>query len=195
VTFTVVRPTAKITPRTASPHVVGNILFFGNAAPPQDGIVFSNAISVPINFSGSTVWVQIATKPDKSLLDNRGINHKWTENGDPPYGDFPIPYNALQEGGGTNYADSPSVEPESDGRVYVAESANQGFEMWMMFKPSGGICVPLRAVNWSWSATARNIAGTWTLQSGATNSVNPTDFDTITFPTWNSAVGDGHYTP
>jgi hypothetical protein len=60
--------------------------------------------------------------------------------------------------------------------------------MWMMFKPDGGQWVPLRAVNWSWSGSATNNAGTWTLESGSTHSVNPSSFDTTTYPQWNSNV-------
>jgi hypothetical protein len=83
-------------------------------------------------------------------------------------------------------------------QIFVAES----FEMWFMFRPSGGQWVPLKAVNWSWSGSATNNAGTfatdnsgpWTLESG-TNSVNPPDFEAHSYPVWNSNITNETYIP
>jgi len=59
--------------------------------------------------------------------------------------------------------------------------------MWLMFQPSNGIPVPIRAINWSWGGTATNYMGTWSLEVG-TNTINPPDFPTLTFPQWNSNI-------
>jgi hypothetical protein len=74
-------------------------------------------------------------------------------------------------------------------------TVSNSFEMWLLFKPDEGQWVPLRAVNWSWSGSATNIGGTWILESGATNSFNPQDFDTKTYPQWNSNVTNYIYQP
>jgi len=84
-------------------------------------------------------------------------------------------------------ADIPNMGVSSN---YLQVTASDNMKMWLLFKPDGSnsIFVPLRAVNWSWSGAATNNAGIWTLESGATNSVNPPDFDTTTFPQWNGNV-------
>ena len=66
----------------------------------------------------------------------------------------------------------------------------------MMFVPDGGVAVPLKAVNWWWSGSASNsnpIIG-WVLVNG-TNSVNPTNFDVESFPSWESLATNYQWIP
>ncbi len=60
------------------------------------------------------------------------------------------------------------------------------FTLTLIFKPSGGIWVPLGQLPWSWSGTAVYAAGAWTLQSG-TQSVGSYSTST-TFPSWTHNV-------
>jgi uncharacterized Zn-binding protein involved in type VI secretion len=191
-TFNVLRPTAKVTPSTTSVNVIGNLLIFGQIinGVPTDGITFSNTITIPAGFSGSNFWIQVISSTVRNLQDT-STNHVLTQNGASPYGDTPIPYAAF-DNTGTNPVDSPNLPLPSG---YVRGVASGNFEMWMMFQPTNGIPVPLRAVNWSWSGSATNNAGTWLLESGATNSVNPTDFDTETYPLWNSDARNKQWIP
>jgi hypothetical protein len=191
-TFNVLRPTAKISPWTTSVNVNSTLgyeaLVFDTST--DDGITFSNTMTIPNGFSGSNIWVQVIFSRIRQLQDTNLIWHVETENGSSPYGDTPIPYQGFE---GPNLpADSPNLPLPPSG--YVRGSAANSFEMWMMFQPPGGIWVPLRAVNWSWSSSATNSPNGWGLESG-TNSVNPTDFDTQTYPLWNSDVRNRQYIP
>jgi hypothetical protein len=194
VDFTVTRPNAQIMPCTSSVNINGSKLIFANG--PTNGITFSNTISgVPTNIAFTTVWAQVVTSSRRTRTDTNGAVHVLTHtnltstNVKPPYLDA-APYPVYV---GTNCVDSPGMTLM--GIPFVGTSVTDHFEMWMMFQPSGGICVPLRAVNWYWSGSATNIAGTWTLQAGATNSVNLNDFPTTAFPAWNGPFLPGTYVP
>jgi hypothetical protein len=194
-TFNVLRPTAKISPWTTSVNVYGNLLVFLDLTMPN-GITFSNTISIPANFPGSVEWIQVCNYRVRQCLDTNLVWHREIENGLSPYGDTPIPYTAGLRSG-TNPVDSPR-QPLPYGGYLLCDATNT-FTMWMMFKPTNGIPVPLRAVNWFWSGSATNdvsqIGGNdWQLESG-TNSVNPNDFDTQTYPIWNSDIHNRQWVP
>jgi hypothetical protein len=171
--FNVLRPTAKISPWTTSVRVHANLLSFDSST--MNGITFSNTIAIPTNFPGSIEWVQVDFNPVTELQDTNSTWHILTNYVSGPYLDTTYPYQTFS---GTNAVDSPALPLPSQ---YVRGVASDVFEMWMMFKPNGGQWVPLRAVNWSWSGSATNGPSGWSLQSG-TNSINPTDFDTQTYP-------------
>jgi hypothetical protein len=191
-TFNVLRPAAKISPWTTSVNVNSTMgyvgLVFDTAT--DDGITFSNTMTIPAGFSGSNLWIQVCCYRVRQLQDTNLIWHIETENGPSPYGDTPIPYRAFFDG---IPIDSPNL-PLPSGFTYVRGGAANNFEMWMMFQPTGGIMVPLRAVNWSWSGSATNGPSGWGLESG-TNSVNLTDFDTETYPMSNSDIQNRQWIP
>jgi hypothetical protein len=176
-TFNVKRPTASITTSTGS-VVVGTgwgdtELSFG-VDPSHHGIDFSRSITIPSGFSGSTEWIQLATPLRRRQL-NSGTWERWEGSGL----DTQYPYPELSTG---VTADSPGEHMTSD---LLQDTADDSFEMWLMFKPTGtgSIWVPLRKVSWSWSGAASRSGSTWTLNSSS-HSTNPSDADSTTHPTW-----------
>jgi hypothetical protein len=150
------------------------------------GIIFSNTFSFANSFScsGTVEWTQVDNNPVEKFCDTNSVWHLSIENGSGPYLDTTNPYAQFFQG---NPVDTPGTQLPN-GNEYKQGICSDIFEMWMMFHPSGGIAVPLRAVNWSWGGTATNFMGIyWNLQTG-TNSINPTDFPTESFPSWNSNV-------
>ena len=116
------------------------------------------------------------------------------QTGEGPYLDTTYPYIKTNEDG---LVDTSGLELPN-GNEYVQGQQSDIFEMWMMFQPSNGIPVPLRAVNWFWSGSATNVifgggpAVDWSLESG-TNSVNPQGSDTEIFPVWNSNLTNAQW--
>jgi hypothetical protein len=195
--FNVLRPIAKIIPQTTSVKVqfkagVTSLIFAGSTN--SDGIIFPYSNNVPVNFSGLIEWVQVDTSPVSELEDTNLANHVFTEEKSGPYLDTTYPY--MQ----TNFGypvDSPNIKLSSLTGKYTTAIESDTMEMWLLFQPTNGIPVPLRAVNWYWSGTAtNNPSGTdgWGLESG-TNTVNPADFDTETYPVWNDNVINGTWIP
>jgi hypothetical protein len=189
-------PSASITTATTSVTVDTNLHRLRFAVGTNNGITFSNTISgVPTNFASSLVWAQVVTSSTRNVTESNGTVHVLMHtnslgtNCPPPYLDA-LPYTAYV---GNSPVDSPSMALL--GPPYVGVAAYDQFEMWMMFQPSGGICVPLRAVNWFWSGSATNSGGGWTFQSSPTNSVNPTDYPTTVFPSWNCPFKNYLYVP
>jgi hypothetical protein len=150
-------------------------------------MTFYNTISIPADFSGTRLWVQVGTSRVRQLQDANLAWHVDTQLGPPPYGDTPIPYVVI----GTTPVDSPGL-PLPGG--YVRGKAANTFEMWMMFQPPNGQWVPLRAVNWSWSGVATNGPTGWGVESG-TNSVDPPDSETEDYPIWKSEIRNREWIP
>lgn len=190
VNFNVVKPAAKIDAKTLTVIFTtlgsGGLLKFGG--PFGQGITFSNTLTVPASFSGASVWSQVcASAPVFTLTDTSGVTHTTVQNGSSPFGDLPSPYGIFN---GVNPFDSPDISVDSS---FVGVSASGSYEMFMMFQPSGGCPVPLRAVTWSWSGAFTKSSGVWSGTS--TNSIDPPDYPTTSFPTWNSSVKDYHWNP
>jgi hypothetical protein len=76
--------------------------------------------------------------------------------------------------------DSPQVA--SNGPMVWHEGSDV-VQMWLMYRPDGGERVPLRVVDWSWSSEASKGSSGWELINPS-NSVNPTDSPTETYPSW-----------
>ena len=86
--------------------------------------------------------------------------------------------------------DSPGHVLISDLNVFVYN--HDQFECYLMFKPSGGIPVPLRVTNWEWKGKAL-FNGTTGLWTGLTPFVNPQGSvagNTLTFPNWTNNVAN-----
>lgn len=188
--FNMFRPQAKVTTQTTSVNVNSSrgylALVFADSS--ARGITFYHTINT-FGFSGSILWAQVVSSPVYQLQDTSSTWHLVTPNGPAPYGDDPIPYQGFY---GPDPYDAPNLGLPSSG--YMRAGASSSFEMWMMFQPPGGIWVPLRVVNWSWSGSATNGPSGWGLQSG-NNSPNPTDFDTETYPVWNSHFSNSQWIP
>jgi hypothetical protein len=174
--FNVVAPTAQISTYTTSVGIfpLGSYdwLLFDSFSGP--GIIFSNSIVIPPNFSGSVQWVQIDFNPILNIIDTNSVSHTNSQSTFGPYLDTTYPYHTTNASGFP--VDTPGDELPN-GNEYTQVQGSDTFEMWMMFQPTNGIPVPLRAVNWSWSGAATNYLGGWFLKSGS-NSTNPSDFPT-----------------
>jgi hypothetical protein len=195
--FNMFRPQARITPQTPVPVTVANsavgpLLIFGYPGT-ANGIIFSNSITCPTNFSGSVAWVQVCLSTVFSAEDTNSITYNYVVPTPGPYLDTSIPYNNYV---GTNPVDGPFIPLGST--FYQQESRSDSFEMWMLFRPNNAAGtsypVPLRAVYWSWSGTATNSLNGWGLQSG-TNTPNPSDFDIEEYPSWSNNVTNGVFMP
>jgi len=186
--FQMYRPQGKISPFTTAvdvndcrrPYLA---LVFGTCE--GDGITFSNSISIPPGFSGSVEWMQVASSLAYSLQD-AATTYVFTPtlNSD-PYGDTTVPWITFDSDGAGNPVDSPN---QRLGSQFIRATGSGSFQMWMMFRPNlPGEWVPLRAVNWYWNGSATNGPGGWSLESvSGDHSVNPTDFETETYPLWKS---------
>jgi hypothetical protein len=190
--FNMYRPRAAITTQTRSVFVgPGPILAFGLTNTNQEGIVFTATISVPTGFSGSNEWVQIVTdqRATRQNATNLTYDHYSGSGLDTlfPYGSAP-PSNPLRT------ADSPDFGLQN-GYLEFNALVNE-YEMWLLFRPDGlkTHFVPLRAVNWSWSGSATNTATGWSLENGtASNSVNPSDFETEIYPRWTNNITNQYF--
>ena len=186
------RPNGKISASTTRVTVISNLLWFCDLDV-ADGIIFSNTLAIPTNFSGSTNWAQVLFSINVVFQGANSTNYVRHQNGADPYGDYPIPYGEFLEG--THIpADSPAEVLPNSG--YVRCERSDSFRMWMMFEPPGGIWVPLRAVDWRWHGIATNGPSGWGLASSPDDhTVNPPDFPTENYPLWNSDVHSYHYVP
>jgi hypothetical protein len=188
-TFKVVKPMVSVTTHTASVNAdnfIGLLGFYDDSTY-GPGITFSNAITIPSGFSGSNEWVQIVLNPYRAQQDTNNVWWVYTENGAAPYLDTSYPYTNVAA---NVAADTPS-SPLLNGYREIA--ITNSFEMWLMFKPTGGQWVPLRTVSWNFSGTATNSGTSWFLTSGNW-STNPPDADAgTTYPQWNSNVKNAAY--
>ena len=139
--FNMWRPKATISPVTTSVNIYQDytLAFRDNS---NEGIIFSNTVTYPTNFSGSIKWIQTCSSIGLSLQDAT-TNHVRTQLGWAPYGDTPIPYEFITNG--IPY-DSPFL---SLPYPYLGAQASGSFQMTMMFvPPEAGVWVPLRVVSW-----------------------------------------------
>lgn len=193
VTLNVKRPTARLTTKTGTVGLgITEISENGDTAFSlhygeifgTPGISFSATATLPNNFSGDIIWVQVVNsrrtrtpeEGSQQVLEGVGLD---TE--------FP-----LGEPNTGEESDSPQ-QPVIPFCSYKSVSAVDSFTTWLMFKPKGiagvSIYVPLRKVDWSWSGTGtRNgsrcsASTTWTL-APPSNTKNPSSEYTTDFPQW-----------
>jgi hypothetical protein len=187
-TFNVARPTvtiATVTGSVAIDNAYGQpTLHYGIDSFGQTGISFSNAITMPTgsynygNTNYAIEWVQAGIYYSEQEETNDG-SFTWYSN--TPFTNnvldtfYPYPPDSLS---------SASDSPHSRGlNNYIAVSRSDSYEMYLMFKPSGGQWVPLKTVNWNWGGVGTNAIGVWSLSSH-TNSTNLSDADAGTYPIW-----------
>jgi hypothetical protein len=177
-TFNCVAPGASITATTSSvnvglsslPYFGSNALYF-NSNSGTAGISFSQTVTVPGGFSGITEWLQFvessATRHSSGGAQNRNL----------PGGclDTTYPYSTS-----ASTRDSPAQQLNSP---YDSYTRADTFTMFLMFQPTGGIFVPIRLVNWSWSGAASLSGGTWVGANRSWTS-NPGDAAPSWNPTW-----------
>ncbi|MEI7937507.1 MAG: hypothetical protein WCK27_12530 [Verrucomicrobiota bacterium] len=180
------KPRASISTQTTSVSVVGSRLMFAESLA-VEGIVFTPSIQTG-GFGGTGSWQQVDSSPIRVIQDASGTNHTLVQPAPGPWLDWdprsPVPDEIPMQPPSACAKDSPFIEGRSsDIRIEAADT----FTMWLMYRPPGGMRVPLRAVNWSWWGFATNGPSGWALGNG-TNSINPTDYSTETYPSWKSKV-------
>jgi hypothetical protein len=179
-TFNVKRPTATVTTSTGTIAVRSEgtacVLRFGN--PTTHGIDFSSSLQLPQGFSGAAQWVQIVTV-NRSFKDTSNNCWQFSATGL----DTTYPYDSA-----SSTEDSPGSILESD---QTTQNVSDSFQMWLMFRPPGGIWIPLRVVSWGWSASARQDGSGcsgWTIVSSSKTAVSVSD--TTEHPRWSLAITD-----
>lgn len=185
--FNMFRPQAKFTTQTTSVNVDTNenVLEFAIPYPVEQGITFLYTIT--ITCSCSIKWVQVIESSERNLQDANFTWHQWTFDGPAPHLDA-VPYTACNLAG--DPVDSPAMSLPSD---CLQANASDSFKMWLMFQPNGGIPVPLKVVEWSWSGSAINGPNGWELQTGVPG--NPSVSETEHYPQWNSYKSQAQYEP
>jgi len=80
------------------------------------------------------------------------------------------------------FCDAPSVPLPTNSVAFATEDVS--FSTYLMFRPSGGIWVPLRLIRWELNDSAtHNADQTWTA-TGSANIINGGDGDSFIFPHW-----------
>jgi len=113
--------------------------------------------------------------PDGSLGTGVTKNYTWDVNGKGASGDRPgAPY-------------SPSVvSRDIGGTNWYSATMQFAFTTYMMYKPAGGIWVPLMMLSWNANVTVSNTSGAWTIIPNTTVPAPSTPTKTDTPPTWPS---------
>ena len=204
-TLRVFRPTAEVTTSHdqvrindsyyQSNTVPYNWLHFGQPYVGEPGITVSRTVTIPSGFlpaddiwffnSQGTEWIQLASVSRYF----RRSGDAWFMHACNDYLDYgPFDSGLHTE---TNYYDSPAqgLLPD-DKEVRVV---NESFKLWLMFKPAGAdsIFIPLKQVNWGWSAATTRPQGGWSTATLDSSAVAPISVnDTTTYPEWSQTVND-----
>ena len=137
----------------------------------------------------------------------------WVAPGPGLDGSFPYPFGYADSGGqdgtlvtggytwdvsvlghSTDVTKHAFVQPDVDsgGTQWTYAYASDSFNTWLMYRPPGGIWVPLQMLTWSWGADA-NINplppapnGTWTAENGSFVPGSPTP--TEAYPAWTTVI-------
>ena len=195
-TFNVKRLVVSVTTTTGSTTIYTveqhQELVFGSIPFSVEGIrFFRNSFQLPTGYSGDTYWLQTINYTSKrTLSDGQTVQ---TASG---IGlDDLFPYSSFDPNSGST-ADSPGFclrvcgDAPSISKLEVQISA----EMWLMFKPKNlpngeeSIYVPLKKVNWNWSAIATRGSDFLFTLTNSSNTQNPIAEDTTNFPIWSIIV-------
>jgi hypothetical protein len=166
----------------------GNELHFGSNASP--GIRWNAEVTTPNGGAGEIAFTQ-RIKTLRRFTLNDGTKQKLTS------GDEFI----LDDGLGIQYDGTTSIgsndtkthsRNDTPGNILTQNdmktSADDNFELYLMYRPTGGIWVTLRKLEWHWKGSAsKDVAGNWTLDSGSTSaSVDPGSSDSTELPEWDN---------
>jgi hypothetical protein len=193
VTFNVQRPTAQISIATGATNIgvdsqtgLTELRFGDPDATP--GLTFTQTVSIPSGFNGSTQWVQVFTKKSVSVTDPdahvSGFNYSGLDD------KYPYPLDA----GATSANHKATDVPGGPIAGYVAASVDFEATMWLMFRPTAGtnpIWVPLRQVSWVWTANATYDGANWTINSHS-DPTSLSDSNSTTHPTWTTNATTGN---
>jgi hypothetical protein len=100
-------------------------------------------------------------------------NYTWDVSSQGESGDMPTaPY------------DPPAVSGDMGGTNWYTATMQDAFTTWVMYKPAGGVWVPLQSLSWSTNITVSDTTGPWSVSSGSTVTTPPKGTDTPNPPTW-----------
>ncbi len=168
--FNVKKPTAKLEVTSmGSVQVLGDRLIFGGSVFP--GISFMGREMNTFGYYGRWDYIQVGHQLFRYQNASDGAWARSEGNG--LDGGYPNP----------NVQDAPYTElPTGISKV----TASGNFTMYLAFKPSGGIYVPIRKINWDWSGAATNNSGAWS--GGGVAHSDPTDAPAPTTLVWSNSV-------
>ena len=154
------------------------------------------AVTVPAPFSGGQCDFAQLVEPD---LEEYHGNTSNPINNDPNNGliglDGALPYSTGGYGSGWTppatggNGDSPQLVANGNRNNDTQLSANETFTTWIIYKPAGGVWVPLQKYSWTWSEQLTwsgnqwNITAAFPMTAGA--GPNYTPQDTTDPPQWN----------
>jgi hypothetical protein len=179
-TFKVKRPKFTLATATESVNIIeeNGMPFLYFATETNQGIMFQNtaAVQFPTSYTGTTQWVQIVNNSLRRIDFPSGppsVDNQTGLDGCYPY---------ARRNSGRAF-DSPK-----QGLAGIVVNVNDDFSMWLMFKPNtpDAAWVPIKKVDWSWTAQAILSSGQWTYTES--HSMNPAFFDTVSFPEWTRVV-------
>ena len=142
--------------------------------------------------SSAGFWVvQIITSKNLNGIKTDGSSHTNTPIvnalDNPNY-----PTKNLGDGNGTVFSDAPSYNGFPTN--YSQISAFTSFRTVLMFLPdeSDFIPVPIKEIDWNWSATISFTNGQWTLTS-SNAAITANNLDTLVFPAWMNVVTNRYF--
>jgi hypothetical protein len=164
-------------------------LHFGENIGTNNGVSFSQTNSpAPGGFTGQFRYVQTASV---AITNSPSYNPVSVTSPAGTNIDTTFPYDYPDAGGVTAY-DSPA-DPyiDSTNQTTTEKFHATMYLYWQAYSTNSvvngdkTVYVPLRGVNWSWSATATNTSGTWTLVPGSVNyPTNLNDFPVTNEVQW-----------
>ena len=197
-TFNVIRPASSLITVTGTVgldtnYFQGFALHYGNRSPGTPGIHFGGTVLVtntqPSAPQYTLEWVQKVNFSYGTLQVNAGT---WLVAAATNVLDTLYPYPSKNNGELTEDSPGQPLNPND----YLAVNITNAFTMWLLATPDGGIPIPLRSVDWSWSgAGILTTNGSWQLAS-ATNRGFPPGLPTIAYPQWgNNLTNVNQYHP
>jgi len=182
------------------PKVTGNGQTYGLYQDPstsyEAGMTWHDvAVSVPTPFSGGQCDFGQLITPDREEYHGNTSN---PINNDPKNGliglDGALPYSTGGYGSGWTppatggNGDSPQLIANGNPNNDTQLSASDTFTTWIMYKPTGGVWVPLQKYSWTWSAQLTWSVNHWNITAAFPKTAgagpNYTPQDTTDPPQW-----------
>jgi hypothetical protein len=184
--FQALKPTGTITATNKGPISIGTnfagTLYLQDGTFANPGIYFSSSLMVPTGFSCETEWVQLIDSSVRIQEDTAG---EWMRL---------LATNALDTVYPGSLSDSDQDSPSKLLNYYQYASVSDSFTIWLLYKPTGGQWVPLRQMDWHWSATATLNGTNWSLINPSQPIPN-SDYEATDYPKWTNNITDFSYQP
>jgi len=172
---------------TAAGDAYGLYPAFGSSAP--GGVYWHDVIvTVPAPFSGGTCCFTQLVQPNHQY-NGTGIGTNNNVNGlDNSFKYFNYTWVAGSTG---TENDSPAILAGPGKTIGDVDTANDSFQTWIMYQPTGGVWIPLQTYSYSWGLTLTWVTpGTWSMSGQSPPPPNPgptyTGTATDTPPQWSA---------